>query len=475
MPTIIIIDLLVVAVLCGIAFSKGLERALPFATFVVVFLPIESRFDVGFFALTTHRLVFIVLLLLCIFPGGSKSRTDSRFTTPLKILIAIHIVWCLISTANSIEPLASVKKLFSVLFEYYVLYFVYSKTVTQIETVKKILMAMVGAVVSSSVFGAIEAYRGWSVLNLLPQLQHRFGAGGLDIEAGERGLRIQSTFGHPILFGAALAMGILLALFLVTIVQKRWQKVFLFTGLMLMFLNIYKTSSRGPWLDAMLGCALLFIGGGRQVRKLLLVMGALSLAVLIIRPGVWGTIEGIYENTFNDNTSQGTSYEYRYALPKVATAALSRDFSRQLWGYGLETFYDLHLQGELAGAPYTFLSCDDSWVELMVETGYIGLAIIALLLLRPAFLAWRDFRRIPEPDRQFSFLFFVNMVIFYFQMLSVGMYSWGQNGYMLWIVIALSVSFNRVRQNESEAPVNEPAPAFASPVASPVGVASRAV
>jgi hypothetical protein len=39
-----------------------------------------------------------------------------------------------------------------------------------------------------------------------------------------------------------------------------------------------------------------------------------------------------------------------------------------------------------------------------------------------------------------SYVLFVNLVIFYFQMYSVGMYSWGQNGYMLWIVIALVLS-----------------------------------
>ena len=74
----------------------------------------------------------------------------------------------------------------------------------------------------------------------------------------------------------------------------------------------------------------------------------------------------------------------------------------------------------------------------MLETGFVGLCIIISILLKPAWRALRDYRMLPAPDRYLSLMLLVNLLVFYFQMYSVGMYSWGQNGYVLWILIAIT-------------------------------------
>jgi len=219
---------------------------------------------------------------------------------------------------------------------------------------------------------------------------------------------------------------------------------------MLMFLNIYKTSSRGPWLDVMLGCLLLVVFARGKIRKNILIIGVLALAAMVIRPGIWATVKGIYDNSFNMNTSTGTSYEYRYALQHAVTARLLQSPARTLWGYGLESFYDLQIEDDFLGKPHLFLSCDSSWAELMIETGFVGLCIIVLILLKPAWRALRDYQILPAPDRYLSLMLLVNLLIFYFQMYSVGMYSWGQNGYMLWILIAITFAYPLCREEEAE-------------------------
>ena len=257
---IIAINVFVVGGLCYIAMNRGLEKALPFATFMLVFLPIECRISMGAFELTIQRTILIVLgglyLLL-----GSRNKATANVAMPLKVLMCVHVAWCLISTADSIVVLASIKKLMSVVFEYYLLYFVYWKNISSVKTIYKILFAIVLALIVCSVFGTIEAYRGWQILSLLPSVSHRFG-GGISMEA-DREVRVQVTFDHAILYGAALAMAILLALYLLNVYKKSSEKVLVWGGLLLMFLNIYKTSSRGPWLDVIIGCALLFSWEGR--------------------------------------------------------------------------------------------------------------------------------------------------------------------------------------------------------------------
>jgi hypothetical protein len=443
---VVIIDLIVVFGLCRKALASGLEAALPFATFMLVFVPIESSIPLGLFELTTQRLMIVLLLVLYMVSGRSTTGIREQLSMPLKALILLHVGWCVLSTANSIVPLMSIKKAVSVIFEYYALYFVYWRSVTKTETIRKILFALVLAMIASSLFGAFEAYGADNVLSYFPKVGHHFDA----LADTDREIRVQSTFDHPILFGAALAMAITIGLYLMTVLEKKLQIVVLWLGLMLMFLNIYKTSSRGPWLDVMLSCVLLVLLSRGKMRKYILVLGLLAVTAMVVRPGIWSTVVGIYDNTFDMNTSTGTSYQYRYALQHAVTDKLLQSPGRALWGYGMESFYDLQIEADFLGKPHLFLSCDDAWAEVMIETGFVGLFLIVLILLRSAWQALRDYQTLPPPDRYLSLMLLVNMVVFYFQMYSVGMYSWGQNGYMLWIVIALAFAYPRCREEEAK-------------------------
>jgi hypothetical protein len=186
------------------------------------------------------------------------------------------------------------------------------------------------------------------------------------------------------------------------------------------------------------------IFGQGRTRKALLCIMVLSLAVVILRPGIRNTIVGIYESTFGSDAT-GSSYRYRYALQDAAVKRLTGPTSgRTAWGYGPESFYDVHLEGMLDGKPHEFQSCDNAWVELLVETGFVGLAVIVTLLMMPLFASLRQCWTLPKEARSLSILLFINFVMCYFQMYSVGMYSWGQNGYMLWILIALTFAHQKL-------------------------------
>jgi hypothetical protein len=444
MALVIVIDLIVIFWLCRVGLTSGVEAALPAASILLVLVPIESSIPLGLFELTTQRLIIGLLLILYFSRSGITGR-QIRLPMPLKALILLHVCWCLLSTANSVVPLMSLKKAASIIVEYYALYFVYWRAISKTETIHKILFAIVVAMIFCSVFGAFEAYGASNVLTFFPKAGHHFSTMEM-----ERETRVQSTFDHPILFGAALAMAIVITLYLVTMVEKSWQVTLLWFGLMLMFLNIYKTSSRGPWLDVMLGCFLLAIFSRHKMRQNILIIAALAVVATVIRPGIWGTVKGIYDNSFDMNTSTGTSYEYRYALQHAVTNKLLQSPTRAIWGYGLESFYDLQIVDDFLGSPHLFLSCDSSWAELMLETGFVGLCIIISILLKPAWRALRDYRMLPAPDRYLSLMLLVNLLVFYFQMYSVGMYSWGQNGYVLWILIAITFAYPLCREEEAE-------------------------
>jgi hypothetical protein len=401
------------------------------------------------FTLTPQRLIIITLALAYLLLSRQRQAKKSG----LELFIALNILWCMVSTGASIEPIASLKKLLGQVFEYYVIYFIYVRSISSIQTIRKVLTALVIAMSICSVFGAIEAYRGWSVMQLFPPVQHTFGiiGAGVYIDA-ERGVRVLSTFDHAILFGAALVMGITMTFYLLAVERNRTKRLFWWLATILMVLNMYKTVSRGPWLAAGVGLVLMFVFGSRKLRKPLLVVAVLVVAVLVSWSGVRDSIVGIYRNTFDSNTYEGSSYAYRYGLTNAAMGTLGKNVFRALWGYGPDSFSLLHLKGDLGGQPHEFLSCDSTWIGTMVDTGYVGFVLFTLLLGKPLAVGLRNYLRAPPVKRDLLLVLVVNLAMYYFMMTSVMMYSWGQNGYMLWLVIAAVMAQGGLKETSGARP-----------------------
>jgi O-antigen ligase len=441
MTLVILIDFVVLVGLVYLTVNKGLESALPFFVFVTILLPGESEIQLpGLFGLTAQRFAVMVLILLYLIFGRRGPVEQQRASTPLKVLLILNLLWNIVSAVNSIDPVMSAKQLISVIVEYYLVYYIFYRTITKPETIEKLVKSMVASMAVTVTFGSIESYTGWSVISWFPRIGYRFMLENEDIS-----YRTHSTFPHAILYGGALAMTMPLILYLIATAQSKTRKLVLWMICFAMFLCLYKTQSRGPWLAAIFGFAFVFLLTHKKVRKYMLATALLSAAVLIIRPGVYETIAESYAVTFMPEHPKGSSYEYRYALLDVAKTALTKGTDRMLWGYGQESFYYLHLTGPFLGKPdHKFESCDSTWIQSMVETGYVGFAIFAMMLGAAAWFTMRNVRRLPRPAKFLCWIFFVSLLQYYFLMMSVAIYSWGQNGYMLWFIIAMAMAYPKV-------------------------------
>jgi hypothetical protein len=346
----------------------------------------------------------------------------------------------------------SLKTVLSQFFDFFVCYYIFAKTISKRGTVHKIVFGFVAAMFVCSVFGAIEAYRGWSVISIFPAIGHRFSNfGGL---VSDRGIRVRSTFGHPILFGGALAMSIPLALSLLTLSRTIVRKAFLWICVALMFLNIYKTGSRGPWLALVMTLVLILLFGTGQIRRYVVVLVLLSATVLLVRPGVWETIVNLYGATMDSESAQGASYEWRYALYRITFEHLDEHPDRAIWGYGPESFFYLGWQGQFQGSTVAFESCDSSVAALLAETGYIGCFLVVFLLGKAALVTFLECRKLPSPSNGLLLAFFVNLCTFCFLMTNVAIFGWGQQNYLLWIVIAMAMIYPVVTQDDAIEPAD---------------------
>jgi hypothetical protein len=444
MTLILAIDAVVILLILGCAYRKGLERTLPLIAFLLMLFPNESQIALaGFFDLTTQRLIVVLAFAIYLFSSEVKEKKK----LPLKYTIFFLMAWMLIASVNSVVFVTSIKSVLSEFFDFFLIYYIFAKSITKTETVRKILYGFVAAMLLCSVLGVAEIYFDWSVLGLFPQVFHRFAnmIGGVD----DRGGRVQTTFGHPILYGAALAMTIPMALYLISVSKTTWQKILLWTATFLMVLNLYKTSSRGPWLAAALSMGVVLLSGGKQMRRYVLAMSVLAVIVLLARPGIWETISNLYSLTLAPDTAQGSSYEWRYALFDQAFLHLNHDFWRALFGYGPESFYFLGWKGMFQGNIVPFESCDSSVAQLMIETGYIGFLLATSVFLIAGFKAFRSAMKIPKPANLPCVVLFVNICAFLFMMTNVSILGWGQQSYMAWIVVALAMIYPSLAEKES--------------------------
>jgi hypothetical protein len=447
MILILFIDLAVVISLI-LASRRRLQDALPLFCFFLVLMPFESRFVVpGVVDISTERVALLTLLILFLV----RPRRSSFREIPLKRLIWLHVGWALCSTAYSLSVVTSTKQLIAQVLEYYLLYYIFLKTISEVRTIYRIVYAMAIAMGLCCIFGMFEAYGSWSILQLFPSnLWISYDrADPLYIEWG-RGLRVRSTFPHPILFGDALAMCIPLTLYLVSIWKKSGQRVVLWVSVVLMFWGLYKTSSRGPWIALAISCALLFVLVHNRVRRYVTVMAVLSLMVVVARPGIRDTIVGLYQSTQDSTSPVGSSYEYRHALTDAVTSAVAKEPGRAILGYGLGTFRELGLQINFLHSVQRWYTCDNNWAAFLYETGYVGLVIIAMLLFKPLLMTLKSYQRLPRPERYFSGVLFIVLAAFYFMLLSVAGYSWGQQGFIAWILISLSVVYPRVAMRDRQ-------------------------
>ena len=440
MILVIVLDILAVLALLYVCARKGFEQTLPLAAFLLIVFPEESKVPImGLFDVTTQRLVTLVLLSLALAVGSRGDSPPRR--APLKLWIIAIVLWWAVATLNSIAFTDSLKALLSLLLDYLVIYFIFVKYVSSVATLRRILFGVVSGLVVCSVFGVIEAYGNWSVIALFPTEIHRFAASGSLYVDDARGIRIQSTFGHPILFGSALAMGIPMALYLLANETRRARKVFLWIGLLLMFASIFKTSSRGPWIALGLSiCPFVFLGQ-KKMRKYILTICFLAGLVLVVRPGVWETIWNDYISTVDEHSSQGQSYQYRYELYSLVMQKLDESPGRAIWGYGPQSFPYLHLSGTIDGRGMAFVSCDSSIAALLAETGYVGLAGMGLFLSYILLTAFRGYKQLPFPRNQVCLLIFANLSAFYFEMTNVAILGWGQQTILLWVLIAMTVIY----------------------------------
>jgi len=427
------------------ALRRDFQKGLALGTALLVALPDSLRVSAGLFELTVHRVIVIIIVVFWFSAPHAKTRDSAHF---LGGLVRVGVTM-LVSLALSTRMTSSFKDLISYAIEICLFYVILATSLTDVNGLVRIIRCVCMAVLAGAIIATIEKYTNLDLQSMIAE------TGMNDDETGG----IAANYSSRIMLGYAVAMGVPLWIALVTLAREKKERVMTWLGLLLVIASCYFSTSRGPWLGAIVAAVLLALFGSAKPRKILLAAAALAVLVMIIRPGVKDTISSLYRGTFDEESVKGSSYRYRWILWHVAYAEITKSPVRVLFGYGglstegmvLTQYFPQEGASSLRHLGYT--SWDNNYASDLIEFGFVGLGVRSFLyvsILVAALAIWRRAR--PE----FKDLTAANMaacVVYLFAMTNVYIFS-PQVKFQFWIMVATGTSliWSRHPQPDTVAP-----------------------
>jgi O-antigen ligase len=425
---------------CVIAFiravSRDFRRGLCVAVTVFVIMPQTLKIKLlGLADLSIHRLV--LLLLLPFLPRLFRECPDWRRTPFLSALLALAGSQVL-SLVLSVDVGLSLKHFLSFFCEILLFYVIVSMSIRDRDDVANLIRAACRGLVIVAILAAIEKYSYFDVYAALTGMQKEGIAWG-----------VTATYPHRILLGYAMAMALPLMLVLTDWAAKGRPRLLAWLALIAVVAACYYATSRGPWLAAALaGVGMMVLSGGKFVRKLAIIAG-LAAVVCIVRPGVWQTIFGLSNQTFQAGTLKASSYNYRWKLWHVALAEIEKSPARLLFGYGGQSTETMDLSGyfghEEGGLAITigFTSWDNNMACDLIEYGIVGFTIQMLIYLYVIRRLLSDWHRAEGALRELMAAIAASILVYVFALSNVYIFA-PQLNYLFWILAALGIAASRL-------------------------------
>lgn len=290
----------------------------------------------------------------------------------------------------------------------YLLYYIVSRMLLPNDWLKRLAWVTVGTSFIASIHGLIEKLSMRQLL--LPDVWK------YKTLSATNAVRIYGLPGNPNSLALLLLFGIISLLFLQSIYKGEKHKWFLNISLVLFFGVFILTYSRGTWISAfVLGAIFILMTKNWHLLKRLVIAGVASI-ILIYYPVNWGvelmaklgveppedlaigSIGNRFGETFDEKnlalmTESGRffyinkGFEIFKVYPITGTGFGSFGGSATL-SYG-SPFYDHYgIRSDIYGGKYFY--SDNQYIQIITETGIIGVILFAVFLLGMLYLFWKE-------------------------------------------------------------------------------------
>jgi hypothetical protein len=420
---------LVVTIFVVVLFNSNYIKGLQWSLLFLIVLPqyIGIHFGGAFPVLTIHRIIVIISIIYWL---SQKEVNKSK--------VPLMGIFVLIVLANTVSLLQApfftdcLKKYLAFIIEGIVFFSILVTSLKNEADIKKTLRYIYMAIFITAVMGFFERYTGIKPILLFPSFE--------SLAVG-RGLL--STFSHPIMFGVAMAIGLIISVHYLSLMSKDISKTILWIGVLLMGSCLYFTVKRGAWLAAMIGLvSMFFLSSGRMKGKIALII-LFPLMVVLINPGVLGTITDTYETTMDDSSLRGASFTYRFELWNVSYSEIKKSTERMAFGYGFNYHANVDFYREfelIEGRRSHFTSWDSEFATLLLENGIVGLFLHVVLYIT---MLWYLFKKIfvfRKQEPYFMPCIFSSVLAIVFMMTNVKMFS-PQIMFIFYSMVAIGLNY----------------------------------
>lgn len=407
-------------------YRSGAYRSL----FLFYFIPQYLGISLGgkLPVLTAHRVILIILIIFWL-----RQRKSTDRAIPLKGYIVLIVLLNTISLFLSVYFIPGFKKYLQFVVEGFIFYCIMASMLDSSENVKRAIRTLYSAIIACAILGFIERYSGIHPLNYIPIY---------DSEYLMIGNEVQSTFPHRIMFGIAMALGLIWSVYYLSS-EETENKI---RYLLLTFLIgscLYFSVSRGPWMAGMIGVALMLIIGHSNIRKYILLIAIFPVAIMLIRPGVFETISGLYRSTVTSDAQddvKAVSYKYRNELWFQAYKHIRVSEKRLAFGFGLNYHTEADLFGDfitIENRRSAFSSWDNEFACFLLEGGFLGLAAYIIFYGIIIYHSVLNIFLSSNKERNLAAAVCVSLVIVVFMMTNVKMFS-PQILYIFYTMVAIS-------------------------------------
>jgi O-antigen ligase len=437
MNTIKLIFILAFSLSTLVLLSRNYRKGLAIAVFFLVLMPRELfiPLSAGLPTLTGFRAVILVVLFYSLFTGKLNVRWQKK---PILILLILVLFVKLCSLLFAHDFTVSLNGFLIFVIERLLFFYILIKGIQNREYLDSILRSIGLAIVIITLLGFIERYTQFNPVDYItPSDDPRF--------ESRMSNEIYSTLPHPILFGAALAMGLPICLYLFDKTKNKGIKPVLGIHILLIIASIYFSNSRGPWLACVVTIIMLLFLNYPRMKIRIIPMIILAIIILLMRPGVFDTIYGLSASTFDENSLEGGSFQYRFELFRVAYHEIIQAPERVAFGFGDNAAQSLNISGTLSYGSkreYTFWSWDNEFAILLLHNGFIGFILQVVMYLYCLIYLINNIQKLTIPDKRLMISLIASNAVFIFMMTNVAIFA-PQIHFIFWANMAIGLYLTR--------------------------------
>jgi hypothetical protein len=406
-------------------FPKGLAYAVFLCVSMSTFLRIPLPGSLP--QLTVFRLILVVMFLFWLRLPSLKERISALPHSRCFWFWGLaNLVSLLLTTADFVP---SLKRYLDFVLEMWGFYLILGTSIETRDQAFALLRSAVAGLGLVALLAFVEKYTGFNPVRYLA-ISDDEAASFRDVVA---------TYQHRILLGTAMAMTMPLAFVLANRAAVPRQKVLLWGITLGSAAACYFAHSRGPWLGTALAGTVLILLGGSKIRRGMICIFALTLAVLLARPGVYETLFDSAKTTTDRESLKGKTFMYRLELWKVAWSKITESPVRFLFGHGPGCGIDSEVEWELSygGKGSTIESWDNHYAYDLYQSGILGLLARLILYFSVVRMAYRAYREAAPPDRDILAALLASSVVLLFMMTNVLIFS-KQLNFLFWTIAAVT-------------------------------------